>query len=209
MNYVIKNHKNVYIRLNENGKAITCTDSDKGLFEESKAKNIIGSLPKTLKRLNFKIEAVPDITPQINKEVVDTIKKNIIESSDYELSENISRWIDKFGTCFDVLKDAEQILKTLVGELEKYDKELLDILHSIELEPPKDLYSSWKIYKAIRENRRKRRITKDETLIINNVLVKINPTCLSREQVKKAVDGLIGRKYTFRIVEEEESENVV
>lgn len=209
MDYVIKNHKNVYIRLNQNGTAITCSESEKGLFEESKAKNIIGSLPKTLRRLNFKVEAIPDITPQINKKVVDTIKKNIIKSSDYELSENISRWIDKFGSCYDVLKDAEQILKALVEKLEKYDKELLDILHSIELEPPKDLYNGWKIYKAIRENRKKRRITKDETLIINNVLEKINPTCLSREQVKKAVDGLVGRKYRFRIVEEEKIENVM
>lgn len=208
MDYVIKNHKNVYIRLNGNGTAITCSESDKGLFEESKAKNIVGSLPKTLRRLNFKVEPIPDITPQINKEVVDAIKKNIIESSDYEISENISRWIDKFGTCHDVLKDAEQILKALVGELEKYDKELLDILHGIELEPPKDLYNGWKTYKAIRENRRKRRITKDETLIINNVLEKINPNCLSREQVKKAVDGLIGRKYKLRIIEEEEADAV-
>lgn len=208
MNYVIRNHKNVYIRLNGNGTAITCSESEKGLFEESKAKNIVDSLPKTLRRLNFKVVPIPDITPQINKEVVETIKKNVIESSDYELSENISRWIDKFGTCYDVLKDAEQILKASVGQLEKYDKELLDILHSIELEPPKDLYNSWKIYKAIRENRKRRRITKDETLIINNVLEKINPTCLSREQVKKAVDGLIGRKYKFRIIEEEEANAV-
>lgn len=71
MNYVIKNHKNVYIRLNGNGTAITCSESEKGLFEESKAKNIVGSLPKTLRRLNFMVVPIPDITPQINKEVVD------------------------------------------------------------------------------------------------------------------------------------------
>ncbi len=61
MDYVIKNHKNLYIRLNKNGTPVTCSENEKTLFEESKAKNIIGSLPKTLKRLNFKIEAVSDI----------------------------------------------------------------------------------------------------------------------------------------------------
>ena len=199
----------MYIKLNKNGTAVTCPESEKGLFEESKARNIVNSLPKTLKRLNFKVDPLPDIPAQINKEVINVIKQNVIESNNYEVSENVSRWIDRFGNCYDVLKDAEQILKTLVTELENYDKELLDILHTIELEPPKDLYSGWKIYKTIRENRKNRRITKDETLIINNVLEKINPECLKRDRVKKAVEGLIGRKYRFRFIEEDETENVV
>lgn len=208
MDYVIKNHKGVYIRLNQNGKAVTCAESEKTLFEQSKAKNILDNLPKTLKRLQFKVEAIPDIQSQINKEFVSEIKKEVIESSDYELSENILRWIDKFGSCYDVLKDAEQTLKNSIKELERSDQELLDILHSIELEPQKDLYNGWKLYKAIRENRKNRRVTKDETLIIHNVLEKINPSCLKREHVQKAIDGLIGRKYKFRIVEEEESDVV-
>lgn len=209
MNYVIKNHKNVYIRLNKNGAAVTCTEQKRALFDESKAKNILDGLPKTLKRLNFKVVAIPDITPQINKEVVNIVKKSVIENSSYEVAENVTRWIDQFGSCYDVIKNAEQILKTLIVELEGCDKKLLDILHRIEIEPPKDLYGGWQIYKAIRENRRKRRNIKDETLIINNVLEKINPSCLNRDQIKKAVDGLIGRKYRFRFIEEEETENVM
>lgn len=43
----------------------------------------------------------------------------------------------------------------------------------------------------------------------NNVLEKFNPACLSREQVKKAVDGLICMQYKFRIVEKEKTENVM
>lgn len=61
MNYVIRNNKNVYIRLNSNGSPITCTEQQKTLFEYSKAKNVLTSLPKTLKRLKFKVEPVPDI----------------------------------------------------------------------------------------------------------------------------------------------------
>lgn len=209
MDYVIKNHKDLYIKLNKKGQPVTCVEHEKTLFEQSKAKNILKSLPKNLKRSNFRIEAIPDITPQINKDVIDVIKKNVIEHSDYEVSENISRWIDRFGNCYDVLKDAEQILKSSVEKLENYDKELLDILHSIELESPKDLYSGWKVYKSIRENRRNRRIVKDEMLIIGNVLEKINPECLNRNRIQKAVDGLLGRKYRFRFIEEEEEVNAM
>lgn len=70
MDYVIKNHKNVYIRLNKNGAPVTCTDHEKDIFEYSKAMNIVKSLKKSLKKLNFKVEPLPEITPQINKEVI-------------------------------------------------------------------------------------------------------------------------------------------
>lgn len=210
MDYVIKTRKGVYIKLNENGAPVTRSDHEKDIFEYSKAMNIVKSLKKSLKKLNFKVEPLPEITPQRNKELVNIFKRKIIESSDYEVSENVTRWIDRFGNCYDALKDAEQTLKALVIELENCDKELLDILHSIELEPPKDLYGGWQIYKTIRENRKRRRNIKDETLIINDVLEEINPNCLDRERIKRAIDGLIGRKYTFRVIEvEERTENVV
>lgn len=53
MDYIIKNHKGVHIRLNSNGAPVTCAEHEKTLFEYSKAKNILNSLPKTLRRLNF------------------------------------------------------------------------------------------------------------------------------------------------------------
>lgn len=205
MDYVIRNHKNVYIRLNENGAPVTCSEHEKTLFEYSKATNVLKSLKKSMKRLNFQVEPLREITAQINKDVVTSLKKKVIANNNYELSETVSRWIDKFGCCYDVLQDAENTSKELLTELEKTDKEILDILHSIELEPPKDLYNGWILYKAIRENRKKRRIIKDEMLIINNVLEEINPSCLNRERIQRAIDGLFTRKYNFRIVEEEES----
>lgn len=210
MDYVIKSRKGVYIKLNENGAPVTCPDHEKCIFEYSKAMNIAKSLKKSLKKLNFKVEPLPEITPQSNKELVNIIKRKVIESSHYEISQNVTRWIDRFGSCYDALKDAEQVLKNLVVELEACDNELLDILHIIELESSKDLYGGWQIYRAIRENRKRRRNIKDETVIINNVLEEIKPDCLDRERIKRAIDGLIGRKYTFRVIEvEERTENVV
>lgn len=205
MDYVIRNHKNVYIRLNENGTPVTCSESERSLFEYLKAKNILECLPKTLKKLNFKVEPVPDVPPQINQVAIKTVKENSIKNDNYELSENISRWVNKFGTCFDILDEAKNILDTLIIDLKNSDNELLDILHKIELESSKDLYNGWKIYKNIKENRKKRRIIKDEIYIIQKVLEKINPACLKREKIQKAIDGLFTRKYTFRIVEEIEN----
>lgn len=205
MDYVIKNHKNVYIKLNQKGTAITCPESEKGLFEESKAKNIISSLPKTLKRLNFKVEPIPDIGQ--NKKV---IGEKDVKREDYIPSENITRWIEKFGKCGDILEEAEEREKQLLKDLKDNDKELIDLLHIIEIEKSKDMYTGWQLYKRIKRNRIERRSMKDELLIVENVLEQIkNISCFHREKIQKAIDGLFTRKYTFRIVEEEEVENAV
>lgn len=205
MDYVIKNHKNVYIKLNRNGTAITCPESEKGVFEEFKAKNIIGSLPKALKRLNFRVEPIPDVGQ--NKKI---IEEKDDKREEYILSENITRWVEKFGKCGDILSEAEERENQLLKDLKYNDKELIDILHIIEIEKLKDMFSGWQLYRSIRNNRIKIRSMKDEILIVENVLGQIkNISCLHREKIQKSIDGLFTRKYTFRIVEEEETENVV
>ena len=198
MDYCIKNNRNIFIKLNDQGSAVTCVESVKGVFEYSKARNILASLPKGLKKMNFKLEAIPEIKP---KEETKDVK--VLENQTYTVSEDISRWIDKFGTCSDILEEAKQRENELISALENVDKEFLNILHIIEIEKSKDMYSGWQEYKHVKDNREKRRKLKDELLIVQSVLREIKPDCLNRKRVQKAVDGLLGRKYTFRVVEED------
>lgn len=205
MDYVIKNHKNLYIRLNKNGIPVTCSEHEKTLFEQSKAKNILDSLPRTLKKLQFRVEAIPDI--QKNKK---SIGEKDCKREEYVVSENITRWIEKFGKCGDILSEAEEREKILLVALKDNDKELVDILHIIEIEKPKDMFTGWQLYKRIRNNRVERRSIKDELLIVENVLDQIkNVSCFHRDKIQKAINGLFTRKYTFRVVEEEETENAL
>lgn len=76
MDYCIKNNRNVYIKLNDNGCAVTCSKSQMEKFEFSKAKNILSNLPKTLKKMKFKVEAIPDISSKVNETKLS--KKTII-----------------------------------------------------------------------------------------------------------------------------------
>lgn len=199
MDYIIRNNS-IFIKLNESGMPVTCSEHEKTLFEYSKAKNILEHLPKTLKKFHFKVEAVPDI--QQNKK---TIEEKDSKREEYIPSENIIRWIDKFGECGDILSEAEEREKQLLKDLKDSDSELIDILHIIEIEKPKDMFESWKLYKRIKNNRIERRNIKDELLIVENVLGQIkNISCLHREKIQKAINGLFSRKYTFRIIEEEE-----
>lgn len=187
MNYVIRNHKNLYIRLNQNGRPVTCAEHEKALFEQSKAKNILDSLPKTLRKLKFKEVAIPDI--QQHKK---TIGEKDSKREDYVPTENITRWVEKLGKCGDILNEAEETERQLIDNLKNNDKELIDILHIIEIEKPKDMFSGWKLYKCIRNNRIERRSMKDELLIVENVLEQVkNISCFHREKIQKAIPSLM------------------
>ena len=195
MDYIIRNNNNLYIKLNENGQPVTCGNSQKQLFEYSKAKNICGSLPKTIKKLNFFVEALPDIS-------IKDISANE-EINTYEPSENVTRWINLLGQCEDVLNEASQRDDELNGELSNVDLKLQDILHTIELSDKCDMYKSWQMINEIRQLRKQRREIKDEKLVLSGIKSQ-GITYLSRTSVKKCVDGLSKRKYRIRIVEEDE-----
>lgn len=197
MNYVIKNNRGIYIKIDSGGRPVSCNFKDRTLMDRNKARNVLNSLPKSLKKMKFFMEAIPEIPPR----VIETAQA-------YKPSENITRWVEQFGTCGDIFNSAIKRSNELIGILYDLDKGLLNILHCIEIENPKDLYTGWQLYKAIRENRTQRRETKDEIQIIQNVLTNINPECVQRERIQKAVDGLFHRKYTYRIIEgPEDDEN--
>lgn len=207
LDYVIKNDKNLYIVLDTHGKPIPCTNCNNGKFDKIKAQNILNSLPKTMKRMNFKIQCIPDVNIKspLNQIIQD---KKKISNCDYSPSENITRWVERFGSCADILKEAKGRYLQLEKELHILDAALIDILHSIELEPPKDLYHAWIIYRKIRDNRQNRRQLKDEMLIIHNVLRDFDVSKISRERTQKAIDGLFDRKYSYRVVEMDEDDDL-
>lgn len=201
LDYIIKNFKNVYIRLNKNGAPVTCTENDKTIFEYSKAKNILDSLPKTLKRLNFIVLPISEIS--IGKDM--TTKKKTIQSTNYVIPETIQNWVEKFGICDDILKEAIQRKEELYKLLSDVDKEFTNIVHEIEFEDAVDLYSGWKERNRVKENREKRRKIKDELLVLSSV-VKMDFRNIDRETIEKVVAGLAKRKFTYRIIEDNEEE---
>ena len=196
MDYVIRNKNDLYIKLNENGTPVTCIESQKGLFEYSKANNICNSLPKQLKKFQFFVEAIPEIHPKIQEQ-------QAITTNTYKPSENVTRWINELGRCEDILSEASNRYEELNGELSDVDLKLQDILHTIELSDKCDMYKSWQMINEIRDLRKQRRDIKDEKLVLSGIKSQ-GITYLSRSSVQKCVDGLSKRKYRIRIVEEEE-----
>lgn len=211
LDYIIttSNKKN-FIRLNNNGTPEVCSSKyDVQKFEYSKAKNLLEHLPKTMRKFHFRVEAVPEITlknrdvPRNNQLEKKVMNKESVATEEYIPSESVTRWVDKFGSCEDTINEARQREKQLIEELHKKDDEIIDILHIIEIEKPKDLYKGWLLYKRIKRNRKERRDIKDELIIVENVLSHLtDASCLHRKNIQKAINGLFNRKYTFRVVEE-------
>ena len=211
LDYIIttSNKKN-FIRLNNNGTPEICSSKyDAQKFEYSKAKNLLEPLPRTMKKFHFRAEAVPEITlknrdvPRNNQLEKKVMNKESVATEEYIPSESVTRWVDKFGSCEDTINEARQREKQLIEELHKKDDEIIDILHIIEIEKPKDLYKGWLLYKRIKRNRKERRDIKDELIIVENVLSHLtDASCLHRKNIQKAINGLFNRKYTFRVVEE-------
>lgn len=205
MNYVIKNHKEVYIRLNKNGSPVTCSEQDKTLFEHSKAKNILDSLPKTLRKLRFNVEAVPDVIE--SKPNIDSENK-ILQTENYIVSDQIKEWMDKFGICDDILKEAKKRKDELNKIISNYDRAVSNWLHEVEIEKKKNACGGYLKYSDIKDIVDKRRMAKDEWIIINNIL-RMDFRNLDRKVINSAVSGLAKRKFTYRVVEEDETENVL
>lgn len=206
MEYTIVNSNGVYIRLN-NGQPVTCSKKTRDTFSKQKAENILEHLPKSMRRLHFKLECIPDIKMETPVErIVKETKTSIKGNDGYEVAESVKSWVDKFGECERILNDAAKRYKELEIELKRADEELIDVLHEIELEKPVDLYRGWIFYKRIRTNRKNRRNLKDEMIIIHNVITEVDTTKVSKERTQKAINGLFDRKYRYRIVEVENGE---
>lgn len=191
MDYFCIKNSSSYLKLLSNGKIVPCKKEERGVFTESKAKNIVNNMPKALKNLNYKIEKIVDEVQNI---------ENIIQN------ERLHEWVDKFAQCENVFEEARDRYSELSKELSNMDKELIDLLHITELDPNKDLFSGWKIYKMIQKNRQARRRIKDEMLILHNILGKVDSKNFSKKNMEKAINGLLSRKYRFRIIEDEEND---
>ena len=121
----------------------------------------------------------------------------------YEPSGNVIRWLDKIGKCEDVLTEASNRIEELKSELSNVDLKMQDILHSIEFTDKLDMYKCWNIVNSIRDLRKKRRQIKDEKLILSGIKTQ-GIGHLNRKSVQKCIDGLGKRKYSTRIIDDDE-----
>lgn len=187
--YVISNGKN-FLGFDNNNNFKTFSTIDKARkFTKEKAENTLKNLPKTLSRLNYSIVlcTVTD-NSKVNKEELD----NLFNKDKDEIFNDIGNMLKNFESYFNkVLSMKESLLK----ELSKIDREIEDVLHSIEFFKF-NASDGYKIYKILREQRIKRRKIKSYLEVIQ----KLEVICNKENEINISSDilKLTNKTYTPR-----------
>lgn len=73
------------------------------------------------------------------------------------------------STMVTIFQDVKKNYENNLEIIKKAEDELNDLYHECELADPKDMYGGWKMYRAIREARIRRRTAKEENEILKDM----------------------------------------
>ena len=195
--------KKIYIRLNGNGQPETCVKSVAQKFTDTKARNILNNLPRTLKHFNFMIVHVPDDkVEQVRKELksvsCDSLTPGkIIKNENYIVPNTVTSWMDRIEKCNSLVTDAKHRKDELFEQLSDIDKDLSNCLHIIEMTKWKSGCDGYKEYKKIKQILEKRRVIKDELSVVQSLA-----SCdINHFSVDHVVNKLVDRSFAIRETE--------
>lgn len=78
------------------------------------------------------------------------------------------------STIVTIFQDVKKNYENNIEIIKQAEEELNDLYHECELADPKDMYNGWKVYKAIREVRIRRRNAKQENEILKDMYEYLN-----------------------------------
>ena len=78
------------------------------------------------------------------------------------------------STMVTIFQDVKKNYENNLEIIKKSEDELNDLYHECELADPKDMYGGWKMYRAIRETRIRRRTAKEENEILKDMYEYLN-----------------------------------
>lgn len=164
-------------------------------FSKDKADKVLNnSLTKGLRTI-FRVEKASDIP----KNVKPVSKEDMIETEKVQVSENITRWIEKVESLNGLFDEANKRNEELTSELSKVDKELSDLLHYIEF-AKLNAAQGYKAYKMVKERRTKRRHIKNEMDVLA-VILSQNANDISKN-IKNKLNEMDKRTYNPREIKE-------
>lgn len=217
LDYVITNHsRKIFIRLGDGGTPETCSKNQCQHFTQKKANNVLRSLPKTMKKFHFMAIKMPLPFDQDRCDQQKSCKNTYHESDhennnikcktlqkEYTVSIEVEIWLDKMKSCNGLANEALCRKNELMCQLSNVDKELSNCLHEIELCKNMNACDGYKEYRRIKIILERRRIIKDELIVVNSILSS-NLQSIASDKIQKVIDGLGNRKFAIRDVDLDE-----
>lgn len=208
--YIISNQKkNLFLKINENGQPETThSKSLATVLNQTKAKNILSNLPKTLRMFKFSVFPCVDDKTENQLEVLEdrnhievqaiTKQKSdtqVLKKMDYDIPKSVINWMDRIDNYNNLINDASHRKDELFEILSNYDKELSNCLHIIEMSKWKNGCDGYKEYKKIKTLLEKRRTVKDELCVVQSITDQNE-----KLSVDHVVKNLQNRTFTIRDV---------
>ena len=189
--WYIRDDKEHYIHVTSSNKYEAGPKGKADVWDEVKAKNILKCLPNTIiNKDKYYLEPMGD------KPVVD---ENIraIRTSSYDIS-SVEPIIKDISEIYSKLRSYQEQRESLNAQLSHIEKEHNDLLHVIELDSPKNVRDGYKLYKALRECRKKRREIKDLMVILNTLEKGLVISNTAESEMSAVDNALKSRLYYFR-----------
>ena len=208
---IVSPSRKQYIRIDADGRPITCGKNQMQRFEYSKAKNLLKNLPKTMKKFHFKVEAVSEIEHSVqekvnsmcnNKDTSDNSEsaESVYLHQEWKMTPQVQVWIDRSNQCHGLISDAEIRKTELIEKLSNVDRELSNCIHKIEIERNMNACAGYMEYKRERTILRRRREIKDELAIVDSIIT-CNIDNLAPGNIDKMVERLKHRRFRIRDVD--------
>jgi len=179
--YIVDKNGASYLRLNQHGTPETCIKKNAQVFEEEKALKLLKAIPRTMKRFKFQIVPVEDFKAEPKKTKEEGFTSNVFEPFSDPL---IQRWVEKANNLNGLVEEMDARYKELDKLLCKIGSERQDVLHKIEFEKM-DAVIGWKRIRQLQEIQRKRRLIKDEMLVLSIIMKQDFGSILSNELQEK------------------------
>lgn len=188
--FVVTNTK-AYLK--QTGTGISTTkniDSATRFDSEEKANNFYKNIPKAFKHIGF-------VVNEIKEEKEQEILWDFDNYFNPNCMENIEDEIEHFQNLLRSIYKQKEFAET---ELERIEKELLDIQHAAEFY---NLNASkgYKLYKMLHEKRIERRKYKDQLMVISFIMEGGLPDIVNGTVLKR-IQGMDNRQYRPRVLEE-------
>lgn len=104
------------------------------------------------------------------------------------------------STVVTIFQDVKKNYENNLEIIKQTEEELNDLYHECELADPKDMYNGWKIYRAIRETRIRRRAAKEENEVLKDMYEYLNSQ--AGQTFKSKVQSIQGNAAKIRSTQE-------
>jgi hypothetical protein len=104
------------------------------------------------------------------------------------------------STVVTIFQDVKKNYENNEAIIKQTEDELNDLYHECELADPKDMYNGWKLYRAIREARIRRRTAKEENEVLKDMYEYLNGQ--AGQAFKSKVQSIQGNAAKVRSAQE-------